>query len=211
MSLKAPVGGSFKQQLPTAGIMKARCVAVIDLGTHLDKLYPRDDKGRDNWKHQIQIQWELDEQMEWEGELKPMMATKRYTLSSGKKANLRKDLEGWYGRKFDDEELKESGGFIVEKLLGRPANLTLVHSADGKYANVAAIAPLKEAAAQFYPSRFFELSNPSQDVWATLSQKTREYIASSEEVKSGQVTLPKMPNVEAKGAAAEASDSDAPY
>ena len=193
MSLKAPITGSVDRPIPDSGMQRARCVAILDLGTHIDPKFPLDDKGRPNKRHIVQIQWELDQLMEYEGEKKPMMATKRYTLSAHAKSNLRKDLESWYGKKFKDDELESAGGFDLEKLLGRPALLNLSHSEDGKYANIETInPPIKgsEAAAQFYPSRFFELGNPGADVWATLSEKTRKFIAESEEVKSGQVTLP---------------------
>ena len=195
MSLKAQVGGSFQRELPDAGMMRARCVAVLDLGTHIDKKFPVDDKGRPNRRHLIQIQFELDQLMEYEGEKKPMMATLRLALSMNKKASLRKHLESWRGKPFDEEELKKSGGFDISTILGKPALLNIQHSSDGQYANITSInPPMKgsEAAPQFYPSRFFDLSNPSADVLATLSANTRQFIAESEEVKSGQVVLPRL-------------------
>lgn len=206
MALNAPVGGTFERELPDAGMMRARVVCVYDLGTHLDPKFPKNDKGQDNWRHLVQIQFELDQQMDFQGEKKPMMATKRYTLSSNEKANLRKDVEGMYGKKFDDKELEKAGGIDVEKLLGRPCLLNLQHSADGKYANIVAIAPPmkgSEAAPQFYPSRFFSLSAPNADVWATMSEKTRGFIAECREVKSKQATLPVI--------AVAAKTEEAPY
>lgn len=203
MSLKAPVGGTFERELPEPGMMRARCVVVYDLGTHINPKFPVNDKGKPNKQHLIQIQWELDQMMEFEGEKKPMMSTKRYTLSSNAKANLRGDLESWYGKKFSDEDLEKAGGFDVQKLLGRAALLNLQHSEDGKYANVVSVnPPIKTkdgdgAAPQFYPSRFFELGNPDVDVWAQMSQKTRQFISESEEVKSGQVVLPKVGLIDA--------------
>lgn len=191
--LKAPVGGGGERHLPESGMHAARCVAVIDLGTHVDDRF-KNDKGKASRRHLVQIQWELPGQMmEYEGQQKPMMATKRYNLSVNEKATLRKDLESWYGKTFDSKELEAKGGFDVEKLLGRPALLNLTHSDDGKYANVTSVnPPMKgvEQAPQINASRFFDLSAPSPSVWATLSQKTREYIAECEEVKAGEVTLP---------------------
>ena len=211
--LRAPVGGSFERQLPEPGMMRARYVAVYDLGTHIDTKFT-DDKGRPKKNHLIQVQWELDQMMEYEGEQKPMMATKRYTLSAHKKSNLRKDLESHYGKAFNDDDLEKAGGFDVSKLLGRPCLLNIAHSPDGKYANVIGVNPPMKgdagAAAQFYPSRFFELSNPNPDVWATMSQKTREYIAQSEEVKSGQVKLPSLTITPAPESTSDANE-DAPY
>lgn len=193
--LKATTGGGGDRQIPEAGMNAARCVAVLDLGTHVDERF-KNDKGKASRRHLVQIQWELPGQMmTYEGESRPMMATKRYNLSVNEKATLRKDLESWYGKAFPDAEL-EAKGFDVEKLLGRPALLNLTHSDDGKYANVKSVnPPMKgvEQAPQINQSRFFDLESPSPTVWATLSQKTRDFIQESEEVKTGKVTLPGDP------------------
>lgn len=210
MSLKAPVGGGdFERELPPAGMMHARCVAVLDLGTHTDPKFVNERTGKPVRAHKVQLQFELDATMEYDGQTVPMMATMRLTLSSNEKSAMRKHLESWYGKKFSNEELEAAGGFDVEKLLGRPALLNLTHSADGKYANITSINPPMRGvnvAPQHYPSRFFELSNPSEAVWNTLSKKTREFIANCEEVKLGGVVLPaytEKPKAETKATEAE--------
>jgi hypothetical protein len=215
MSLKAPVSGSGPRKLPKVGMQHGRCVVVLDLGTHIPPRFPLTDDGKQNWQHLVQIQFELDELMDFNGEKVPMMATKRYTLSSGKKANLRKDLESWYGRKFSDEELKKAGGFDVEKLLGRPALLNIQHSDDGQYANIIAVNPPMSGAAvapQHYPNRFFDLSKPDPDVWAQISNGTREFISKCKEVVEGKVTLPKLAAKPVPENASEpVSDESAPF
>jgi hypothetical protein len=129
--------------------------------------------------------------MEFNGEQVPMMISQQYTLSAGKKANLRKDLESWYGKEFNDDDLEKAGGFDLKKLLGKAALLNLKHSRDGKYANVVSVnPPMAEVAPQHYPSLWFALGKPDPDVWAQLGKKTREKIEKCEEVKKGQVTLP---------------------
>lgn len=193
MNLFAPPTQEFKRENPTPGMVRARCFVVYDLGTHLDPKFPTKDDGSENWRHLIQVQWELDELMEFKGEKVPMVATKRYTLSAHKKSILRADAESWRGKKFTDEELKAAGGINVEKFLGVPALLNIQINDD--FANVTSVnPPIKgsEAAPQFYPSRFFTLANPDPDVWAQMSKKTRDFISSSREVKSGQVKLPEL-------------------
>lgn len=174
-----------------------RCVAVIDLGTHTNMKF-LNDKGKHPRSHMVQIQWELPNQMmEYEGQQRPMMATKRYTLSCHEKAVLRQHLESWYGQKFETKLLEAKGGFDVEKLLGRPALVNIAHSKDGKYANIVSLTPLmkgQEAPPQIGQNRFFTLTNPKQDVWDTLSQKTRDFIRQSEEVLLGGVVLPLDPS-----------------
>lgn len=231
MPLKAPVSGSSDNyELPQAGMTVARCVAVIDLGTHTDPKFVYQDgkkKGQPVRSHKVQIQFELDQLMEVDGEKVPMMSTMRLTLSANEKSKMREHLESWYGKKFDNAELEAAGGFDVEKLLGRPALLNIVHSDDGKYANVKSINPLmrgQQIAPQHYPSRLFSLEEPSHEVWQTLSKKTREFIAESEEVKSGKAVLPMFeaasnlqPPAPAQPAPAEisgsfsATDDDIPF
>jgi hypothetical protein len=219
MTLNAPVGKDFKRELPPAGMMRSRCVVVYDLGTHLDPKFPKNDKGDENWRHLVQIQFELDQMMTFEGEQKPMMATKRYTLSANKKAILRQDLECWYGKKFSDEDLKKAGGINVEKLLGRPALLNIQHSDDGQYANIVSINPPMKvpgvegdgAPPQFYPSRFFSLAEPNADVWAQMSGKTRQFIAECREVKSGQAKLPVLAQAAKAETHAASSDESTPF
>lgn len=73
---------------------------------------------------------------------KNFMVSKSYTASLNDKANLCQDLETWRGRKFTAEEKM---GFDLEKLVGAPCQLQIVHNVvDGGqvYANVQAIVPI---------------------------------------------------------------------
>src|SRR5688572_19399201 len=65
-----------------------------------------------------------------------------FTPSVNEKANLRKFLRGWFGRDLTKTELEE---FDTETLLGKPAQLVVVHQhKDGEvYANIAACTPDK--------------------------------------------------------------------
>jgi hypothetical protein len=112
------------------GLHQAVCVDVHDLGL---KTTPWGDK------HKVLIVWQLDA-IDPETH-KRFQVRKQYTLSLSDKANLRKDLECWRGRKFTNDELQ---GFDVEKLLGANCQLQVAHnlSDDGKvYANVQTLVP----------------------------------------------------------------------
>ena len=112
------------------------CYGIWDIGTQFS----------DKWgkaTHKVVIVWELPNcrrEFEQDGVKRnlPMAISKRYTLSLHKKAELRKDLESWRGKKFTDEELK---GFDLKKLLGVPCQIQVLHTeSDGKtYANIATI------------------------------------------------------------------------
>lgn len=124
-------GGNFTPAPP--GVHPAICIDVVDLGL-LETTYNKQTKK----SHKIYVIWEIDEADEKGSRF---TVRRRYTLSLGDKASLRKDLESWRARAFTPEELK---GFDVEKLIGVNCQLNVVHEVrDNKtWANVTAIMPL---------------------------------------------------------------------
>jgi hypothetical protein len=119
----------------------------------------KNEDGSDKFQHKIIIAWEITEMInapESEYHGKPYMLNKKYTLSLGEKANLRKDLESWRGVPFTEEELKT--GFAVDKLYGVNCYLGIKHEADKKdpskvYANVTAILPPPKGYTKIIPLR----------------------------------------------------------
>jgi len=112
------------------GLHQAVCVDVHDIGLQ-----------KTPWgeKHKVLIVWQIEQVNEETG--KRFDVRSFYSLSLSEKANLRRDLECWRGRKFTEDEL---AGFDLEKLLGANCQLQVVHnlSDEGKtYANVQAIVP----------------------------------------------------------------------
>ena len=127
-------GGDF-QPIPE-DVYIAICYGIWDIGTQFSEKYGKAI-------HKVVIVWELPScRADFERDGKqvnlPRATSKRYTLSLHKKADLRKDLESWRGKKFTDEELR---GFDLKKLLGVPCQLQILHNkVDEKtYANIAAI------------------------------------------------------------------------
>jgi len=74
----------------------------------------------------------------------PFRVSRAYTLSLGKKAKLREDLEAWLGQPLTREEI--SAGFDLEHLIGVCAGLAIAQNErNGEtYANVVAITPADE-------------------------------------------------------------------
>lgn len=112
------------------GLHQAVCVDVHDIGLQ-----------KTPWgeKHKVLLVWQIEQVNEDTG--KRFDVRNFYTLSLSEKANLRRDLECWRGRKFTEDEL---AGFDLEKLLGANCQLQIVHNLgdEGKtYANVQAIVP----------------------------------------------------------------------
>ena len=154
MIIAKETGTTARLPLPEAGTTQAVCCGVWDLG--LQKTYYN---GEERIQHKIIIAWEIAEKInapESEYHDKPYMMTKRYTLSLGDKANLRKDLESWRGVPFTAEDLQN--GFDVEKLYGVNCYLGIKHESDRNdpskvYANVTAILPPPKGVEKIIPLR----------------------------------------------------------
>ena len=123
--LVAETSGSY--ELAPVGVYSAVCVRLINMGMQ-ETSY--------GLKHQVHLAFEIDEQME---DGRPFLMMQNYTMSLNEKARLRLDLQAWRGRAFSAEELK---GFDLKSVLGKPLQVSVVHSADGQYANIGSMMPL---------------------------------------------------------------------
>jgi len=187
--MKAQATQEAERELPPEGLTIGRCIKLIDLGT-------QESKYRDSVKHnrQILVMFELpDHRMELDGKDVPMAISKKYTLSFNSKSNLRKDMEQWYGTKFDDKQIEASGGFDPSKILGRPAQLMIVHNDSGgkTYANISGLMPLMagvEAPNQENPSVLFDLDEIDWDVYDSFSEGMKSWIAKSPEFQELEAT-----------------------
>lgn len=119
------------------GIHNAVCVDVADLGIVDGTFGP---------KHMLKIVWEIEEKMETG---KRFIVQKRYSVSLHEKSNLFKDLKSWRGKPFTPDELK---AFDMEKVIGVPCQLVVVHSEKegAVYANVQTV--IKAGATRITPS-----------------------------------------------------------
>lgn len=133
MPIYATAGDTTTFQPAPEGVHQAVCVDVIDKG-----LVEETWEGKTTRKHKILLSWQIAETRE---DGKPFLVSKRYTLSIGEKANLRKDLESWRGRAFTPAEEAQ---FDVESVIGANCLLNIQHrESKGKtYANVVSIMPL---------------------------------------------------------------------
>ena len=171
-------GGDFEKA--PEGMHVARCFKVVDCGTHFDE----------KWHKAKRLGWlyfELPNALMSEndnGERRPFIIGKRYTLSHNEKAILRLDLESWYGKKFNTGDLNKAGGFDLEKLVGRPAMINVVHSDDGNYANIMSINPLPqgtECPPQVNASFTFAIDEVNTPKFQTFSEKMQAFIKESRE------------------------------
>jgi hypothetical protein len=175
-----------KSNLPPIepGVYIATCYGLIDLGTHQNERFNKTAR-------KVLIQWEIPDSrmdIERDGESLnlPRAISERYTLSLSEKANLRKALESWRGRRFTAEELK---GFDLKNVLGKPCQIQVINesSKDGTrtYAKVGAIMALPKgttAPALENPLMFFSFEDSDRpEIPETLPEWVRGLIQESEE------------------------------
>lgn len=186
--IASDTGGTFRP-VPQ-GVHMARCYRVVDIGTQEVEW-----EGDKKLQRKCVIGWELfgeDEAgqplMDPETTM-PLTISKRYTVSLGRNAKLRADLEAWRGRAFTDQELK--GFDIGGNLLGAYCMLNVTHnSRDGKtYSNIASISPVPAAMKNhkptgMHPNELFDLTEPDMKLFERFHQKLQEIIQQSTEWKS---------------------------
>lgn len=123
-----------------AGMVQAVLIAVEDIGIQKGEY-----QGKPKNRRKIVLLWETSKK---QADGTPFLIWNTYTASMGDNANLRADLEGWNGSPFTTEELK---AFDVDTFIGRNCLLNIVHSENGKYANIAGITPVMEGMADLKP------------------------------------------------------------
>ncbi len=129
------------RELHPPGMTQAVCIGVEDIGLQKSSF-----QGADKIQRKVVFLWETTKK---DASGHPFIMSKKYTASMFDKANLRKDLEGWAGKKFTDEQAKKVD---VELFKGRNCLLNIVHSDDEKYANIAGITPVMEGMPPIKPT-----------------------------------------------------------
>lgn len=125
-------GGDFKPC--PEGPQRLVCCDVVDHGMLTDTFGKTKHKGTIVWQSEHPIP-------DGEAAGKPFIVQRRFTLSLHEKAELRKYLESWRGRKFTAEELHS---FDLERLIGANAYAQVIQMQKprGVFAEVIAIMPL---------------------------------------------------------------------
>lgn len=194
-----------------AGTHQARCCQIIDLGTQVSSFYKDERTGEPKKQKKVLIGWELPSELNEDGE--PFLVFKRYTVSLGDKANLRKDLEAWRGKPFTDEELK---GFHLQKILGAPCMLSVIHAVtDGKtFANVNAVMALPKGSQMsdpVSPKVLFDIDQWDDLVFNEFGKSLQtKILASSEAIARGMKPAPQAAHNGAGNAATKAAGMYSP-
>lgn len=155
------------------------CNGVIDLGMQPGSgMYPAP-------KPQVYVRFELPgEQIEYQKDGKtitgPMSIGTTMTASMSEKANLRKLIESWFGKKFPTDEA--AADFDMKNLLGKRCLLNVTHSEKNNktYANISNATPLPKGMVsnepQHNPSLFFELDHADEATFKSLPEWLRKKI-----------------------------------
>jgi len=173
------------KELVPEGNHVAILYSIVEIGNVPDT-YPGNEG---QFVHQIRLTWELpDETREFDGEQKPMVIGRDFTVSLGDKSNLKPFVEGMLGGLSDED--KEF--FSFENLKGKPCMLQVIHKKSKKTGNPYAFAascaqvPKKlEVPKQFNESVYLDYREEWNDsVYATLPQFIKDKMADSQEMKS---------------------------
>ena len=198
-------------KIAPAGNHLARLYSCIDLG-HQSVIWNGDTK----IMHKVVLTWELHGEDENGEKLqtddkKPLIVSKRYTVSLGDQSTLRKDLESWSGKKMTAEDRKN---FDMKNLLGKFCMLSVVHSEDGKYANVSGISAVPTALRNSLPDGInapvhFWLQEFDQAKYDALPKYYKEKITESSEWRGKQKREETPPIQDDSGFGP--ADSDIPF
>jgi len=185
-------GSSVEFKLTPAGTHVARCVRVIDMGTqHTSGIYGEKHQRKLFVLYELPTTKDVFTDKDGNEKILPFSAVKSYTNSTYEKSALYQHLAAWFG----DEFTNDPEGFEIDRMVGTPCMISVVHKSNEKtgerYANIAAITAMPEGMEcppQVNPSVLFDLDNFDQGVFDSFSDRMKAKIQSSPEFKviSGQ-------------------------
>lgn len=205
--MKFPAKASADFEIAPAGNHVAICNAIVDLGLQPGSgMYP-------DPKHQVYLRFELPTELttyQKDGQpvTGPMSIGRSFTASMSEKANLRKFVESWFGKKFPTDEA--ASDFDMKNVLGRKCLLNVTHAEkSGKtYANINNATPIPKGMSTDYPqhnpSLFFSLDEPDQRTFDALPKWLKEKV-------EGRLEESKVKPQSAEEAADEEFDSSIPF
>ena len=114
-------------ELVPAGVHDCRCAIICDLGIVESEMYGP--------KHKLYWAFELlGKQMETED--RPFKVGRMLNISMHPESTMRQALEQWRGRTYSSEDIAEMHGtFDIEKLLGVPCRVNVMHEQRGEGAD----------------------------------------------------------------------------
>lgn len=176
------IGQKAKPSVPPVnpGTYMAICTAIYELGEQQLSF-----KGKTRYAQQIQFVFEIpEERIEIDGEDKARQLSRRFTVSAGKKAGLRKFISSWLGKTFTDEEFK---AFDTDTLLRKNAMIQVVLNDTGEYANIDTIMSLPKGVKASKPEAdpiIFKMDEWDDALFETLPDWVKEKLMNSTEFQN---------------------------
>lgn len=206
--MKFPAKATADFAICPAGNHIAICNAVVDLGMQPGSgMYP-------DPKHQVYVRFELPtEQITYTKDGQeitgPMSIGRTFTASMSEKANLRKFVESWFGKKFPTDEA--AADFDFSLLLGRKCLVNVTHTEKSQktYANIANATPIPKGMPadfqQHNQALFFDLQKADDATFQRLPEWLQKKI--TERIEDDKPEA-KTAEKEYLGSAASAGDFD---
>jgi hypothetical protein len=178
--MEIPEGKVFELLAP--GTYNATLVKILDLGTQKSN----NPKFSDTRK--CRLYFEVASERTEEGD--PFVLFREYNFTNNESSHLMKDLMGWLN-------LKESKGFNIDTALGRPAQLSVVHSKDGKYANINSVIAVTKGTklpktVNAFTSLYLTKDSFDVEVFNALSDKLKQKIAGTKEYAEATAPVSKV-------------------
>ena len=173
-----------KREKVPSGTHVARCYSMIHIGT-VEWEY----QGEKKYSNKIRVTFELPFEMrDFKGEEKPMVISKEYTLSLHEKSNLRRDLEGWRGKSFDNKELAH---FDITNLISKECNISVIHKTSksgNEFAQIGSISGISKGTKcpeQFNESFIFNYEDNFNEDWLEQQPEwIKDQIKNTDEYKN---------------------------
>jgi len=207
--IKAPISAGGDFEIAPEGVFLARCYKMVDVGTQTETGQFGTKENR-----KIYLYWELLQDDDGEEvrmtDGQPFSIFNSYKLSMHPKANLRKHLDSWRGKKFTEEEAAD---FDLTKLLGAFCKLQITHSTskDGQktYANIEGIMTTKKKLEGVNEISSFSIENPDMDVFNDLPEWLQAKIEDAPEWEdTDEADAPSAPATTTETAKAEEPKDD---
>lgn len=196
----------FEKQLIPEGIIDTMCLSIIDLWTQLTER---------QWVSKAQkkvlITFETQEMWEFDGKKKPLIISKKYTMSFFEKARLYADIKSWLGKAPEE-------GFDLMTLVGKPAKLQIMNAegTNGKtYQNINTVLPSENKFKLINQEVRFSIGDYERDDYEKLYDRQKKVVHESPERKSISDTVDRWTNdwekLETPKETTEDSNSDLPF
>lgn len=182
MALIAPKTES-KRELVPQGTHIARVYQLVEIGTIQTNMV--DNDGNKKIAHQIRIGFELPGEMrEFNGEQKPMVISKDYTLSMHEKSSLRNLINALVGNGGLTDA--EAANFDVHEIIGMTCMVNVIHSESG-YANIQGHVPMPkgmQAPASFNPPMVLTYEKWNPEIFEKLPTFITDKMKTSKEYRN---------------------------